>query len=401
MERGEPQQKRAMPRTPQQAYQHALDAGFIADSAQHDAMLRLQACYDALLKQGPQTIAGVYLCGPVGRGKTWLMDQFFQSVQAAGLPAKRLHFHHFMRWTHQRLFALIGTSDPLQTLAQELRAEASVLCFDELFVSDIGDAMILGGLLQALFANRLVLVATSNQLPQELYANGFNRERLLPAIAAIEQHMQVIRVDGGQDHRLHPGMVQQRYWLKGEGSAIAAAFAALAAAELAAGEHGTACEHIELGHLHIPVIRRSKHAIWFRFHDLCEQPLAALDFITLCDQFAAIFLSDVPDLSGQQRPARIARGTEDAAECVTAGDRELPALSIHDDSVRRFIALVDECYDRHIPLYLEAAVPLDALYTEGYLQFPFRRTLSRLKEMQLQRFGMQRYEATTPVALPD
>ena len=386
MDRDEKTQAPLTPRTPQQAYQQALAAGFVPDAAQHDAMQRLQSCYEALQKDDVKTIAGVYLWGPVGRGKTWLMDQFFHSVKAAGVPVGRLHFHHFMRWAHQRLFALTGTADPLQTLAQELRADVCVLCFDELFVSDIGDAMILSGLLQALFAQGLVLVATSNQPPRDLYASGFNRERLLPAIAAIEQRMQIVCVDGGQDHRLHPGVAQQRYWLKGEGSAMAAAFDALVAGEHIAVDHCTHREHIELGHLQLPVVRRNHIAIWFRFHDLCEQPLSALDFIALCDQFSAIFLSDVPDLSGQQRPARIARGTEDATERVTAGDRELPALSIHDDSVRRFIALVDECYDRHIPLYLEAAVPLDALYTEGYLQFPFRRTLSRLKEMQLKRF---------------
>ncbi len=342
--------------------------------------------------------AGVYLWGPVGRGKTWLMDQFFHSLEGnSSVPVKRLHFHHFMRWVHQRLFALTGTAEPLQALAQELRAEARVLCFDELFVSDIGDAMILGGLLQALFEQGLVLVATSNQPPNELYANGFNRERLLPAIAAIERHMQVVSVDGGQDHRLHPGVQQQRYWLAGEGSGLSSAFSAFPSPYKGGGStsssHSMQTDYFELGHLQIPVVRRSTNAIWFRFQDLCEQPLAALDFITLCDQFTAIFLSEVPNLSGQQRPAKIARGTEDAAERVVAGDRELPALSIHDDSVRRFIALVDECYDRRIPLFIEAAVPLDRLYTEGYLQFPFGRTLSRLREMQLDRFGCRLFKS--------
>ncbi|MEE4464586.1 AFG1/ZapE family ATPase, partial [Azotobacter chroococcum] len=123
------------------------------------------------------------------------------------------------------------------------------------------------------------------------------------------------------------------------------------------------------------------------YADLCEQPFSAFDFIALCDRFPAILLSQVPNLSGRQREARIARGTEDGVERVVAGDRQLPALSAHDDGVRRFIALVDECYDRRVPLYLEAEVALEALYTEGYLSFPFRRTLSRLQEMQLQRFG--------------
>lgn len=135
------------------------------------------------------------------------------------------------------------------------------------------------------------------------------------------------------------------------------------------------------------MVQRSEQLLWCQFAQLCEQPLSAIDFIDLCDRFNAIFLSAVPNLSAKQRPGRIARGTEDGVERVAAGDRQLPQLSVHDDSVRRFIALVDECYDRGVPLYLEAQVALDELYTEGYLSFAFRRTLSRLQEMQLQRFA--------------
>jgi len=135
------------------------------------------------------------------------------------------------------------------------------------------------------------------------------------------------------------------------------------------------------------VVRHDQAVLWCRFADLCEQPFSALDFIELCDRFTAILISDVPRLGGAPREGRIARGTEDAATRVVAGDRQLPTLAARDDAVRRFIALVDECYDRRIPLYIEAEVALDELYTEGYLAFPFRRTLSRLREMQLQRFG--------------
>lgn len=156
--------------------------------------------------------------------------------------------------------------------------------------------------------------------------------------------------------------------------------------QLAAGQAASSAV-LPVGYREVQVIKASERVLWCRFADLCEQPFAAMDFMALCDRFSAILLSEVPELSAQQRPGRIARGTEDGAERVVAGDRELPQLSIHDDSVRRFIALVDECYDRKVPLYLEARVPMEALYTEGYLEFPFRRTLSRLKEMQLQRFG--------------
>ena len=368
--------------SPLAAYRQAIELqGFQSDQAQWQAARLLEDCQQALHRADSAELvpAGVYLWGPVGRGKTWLMDQFHRSLR---VPARRQHFHHFMSWVHRRLFQLTGTPDPLRALASELSEEVRVLCFDELFVNDIGDAMIVGPLLRAMFEAGVVLVATSNQPPQQLYADGFNRERFQPAIAAIEQHMQVLGIDGGQDHRLHPGVVRQRYWVAHptQPSGLHEVFEQLAAGLPVSGGQ------IMLGRLAINVVQHSEQVLWCRYAELCEQPLSALDFIGLCDRFASIVLSEVPKLSAQQRAAKIARGTEDGVERVAAGDRELPELSVHDDSVRRFIALVDECYDRRVPLYLEAQVPLEQLYTQGYLAFPFRRTLSRLHEMQLQRF---------------
>lgn len=363
--------------SPLAAYQYAIaQQGFVADDAQRRAVDALQTCHEALHK-GRTPITGVYLWGPVGRGKTWLMDQFYQSLR---VPARRQHFHHFMKWVHQRLFQLTGTHDPLQALARELSAEVRVLCFDELFVSDIGDAIILGRLFQVMFKEGVVMVCTSNQPPDQLYADGFNRDRLLPGIAAIEQHMQVVAVDGAEDHRLHPGVGIQRYWVN-QPDALADVFRQLAPGQ--AVHSGP----VVVGHRCIVAVQSCDTVLWCRYADLCEQPLAAMDFMLLCDRFKAILLGEVPDLSAQQRPGRIARGTEDGAQRVAAGDRELPQLSVRDNGVRRFIALVDECYDRRVPLYVEAQVPLECLYTEGYLEFPFRRTLSRLREMQLQRYG--------------
>nr|WP_314566158.1 cell division protein ZapE [uncultured Pseudomonas sp.] len=365
------------PDSPLAAYQYAIaQQGFVADDAQRRAVDALQACHEALHK-GRAPITGVYLWGPVGRGKTWLMDQFYQSLR---VPARRQHFHHFMGWVHQRLFQLTGAHDPLQALARELSQEVRVLCFDELFVNDIGDAIILGRLFQVMFEDGVVMVCTSNQPPDQLYADGFNRERFLPGIAAIEQHMQVVAVDGAEDHRLHPGAGLQRYWVN-QPDALAAVFKQLAEGQAASGGP------IPVGHRSIRAVQSSETVLWCRYADLCEQPLAAMDFMLLCDRFTAILLSEVPNLSAHQRPGRIARGTEDGPQRVVAGDRELPQLSVLDDSVRRFIALVDECYDRKVPLFIEAQVPLECLYTEGYLAFPFRRTLSRLQEMQLQRYG--------------
>ncbi len=363
--------------SPRAAYQHAIaQQGFVADEAQHRAVDALQACHEAL-HQGRSSITGVYLWGPVGRGKTWLMDQFYQSLR---VPARRQHFHHFMGWVHQRSFQLTGTQDPLQALARELAQEVRVLCFDELFVNDIGDAIILGRLFQVMFEEGVVMVCTSNQPPDQLYAGGFNRERFLPGIAAIQQHMQVVAVDGAEDHRLHPGVGVQRYWVN-RPDALGEVFKQLTAGQ------AVRSGPVSVGYRSIVAVQSSDNVLWCRYADLCEQPLAAMDFMQLCDRFNAILLGEVPNLSAQKRPGRIARGTEDGAQRVAAGDRELPELSVHDDSVRRFIALVDECYDRKVPLFIEAEVPLECLYTEGYLEFAFRRTLSRLQEMQLQRFG--------------
>lgn len=361
--------------SPQAAYERALAAGFVVDAAQRHAVEALQRCHEAV-QRGARPL-GVYLWGPVGRGKTWLMDSFYNALR---VPARRQHFHHFMQWVHRRQFQLTGNADPLRLLAEELGREVRVLCFDELFVSDIGDAMLLGRLLSLVVEQGVVLVATSNQPPDQLYAGGYNRERFLPAIAALEQHMQVVAVDGAQDHRLHPGAQVQRYWVQ-QPQALGELFSRLSEGQ-AIGR-----ESVELAHRRVTVLAHSPAALWCRFDDLCEQPLAAPDFIELCQRFPAILLDGVPRLGGVPREGRIARGTEDGAERVDAGDRQLPALSRNDDAVRRFIALVDECYDRRVPLYIEAEVTLDELYTEGYLGFAFQRTLSRLREMQLQRFG--------------
>lgn len=364
---------------PYTRYRQAVDEhGFVADPAQAQAVDALQVCFEAL-EQGRPTL-GVYLWGPVGRGKTWLMDQFHRSLQ---VPSRRQHFHHFMAWVHQRLFQLNGTPDPLQALAKALATEIRVLCFDELFVSDIGDAIILGRLFQTLFDQGVTIVATSNQPPEQLYRDGFNRERFLPAIAAIVRHMRVLNVAGEQDHRLHSGVLRQRYWVAepGRPTALEAVFGQLSQGEAATDQP------LSIGSRQIRVIRRSEQVIWCHFSDVCEQPLSALEFMGLCDRFSSILVQGIPALGGAQRAGRIARGTEDGAQRVVAGDRELPTLAPKDDSVRRFIALVDECYDRRVALYLEAEVPLEALYTQGYLAFPYQRTLSRLREMQLQRFA--------------
>ena len=181
--------------SPVQAYQFAINQyGFVTDASQLHAVQVLETCFQRLHLTPHWSCAGVYLWGPVGRGKTWLMDVFHRGLQ---VPSRRQHFHHFMQWVHRRLFALTGTADPLKALAAEMASEARVLCFDELFVSDIGDAMLLGRLFLAIFDAGVVVVATSNQPPEQLYADGFNRERFQPAVVALQFNMQVVEVDGG------------------------------------------------------------------------------------------------------------------------------------------------------------------------------------------------------------
>ncbi|MBR9883615.1 MAG: cell division protein ZapE [Oceanospirillales bacterium] len=371
-----------MPLSPRDAYLNALQEGFVDDPAQRHAVERLQLCHEALHARWRKRPRGVYLWGPVGRGKTWLMDRFQDGLL---VPARRQHYHHFMRWVHKRLFELTGQSDPLNRLADELASELTVLCLDELFINDIGDAMILGRLFQLMFDKGLVLVLTSNQPPQSLYANGHHRDRLLPAIAAIETHMEIVDVRGPEDHRLHPGAHTQRYWVRDESQphVMSELFVQLA------GEEGVDWP-LTVGEREVDVMRYKAKVLWASYDQLCESPLWANDYIELCDRFDHILLSDVPMLASDEHMRDIARGTEDAAERVDTGDRKMPTISLRDNGVRRFIALVDECYDRGVPLYLEAAVPMELLYPDGYLEFAFRRTLSRLNEMQLSRFGLGR-----------
>ncbi|WP_417532750.1 cell division protein ZapE [Marinobacterium stanieri] len=362
---------------PVQRYQAALKAGFVADPAQADAVGLLEDCFQQL-QAGRSDVSGVYMWGRVGRGKTWLMDLFESDLACA---SRRQHYHHFMRDIHQRLFRLNGVPDPLTVVASELAQEVRVLCLDEFFVNDIGDAVVLGGLVQRLFDQGVVLILTSNQPPDQLYSEGHNRERLLPAIDAIKTRMHVMPLDGEQDHRLHPGEQQQRYWYQASShSPLADVFRSQMRGQAKSGP-------LVLNNRQVDSLQHDDHQLWCTYDQLCEAPLAAAEYIELCDRFNHVLLTAVPRLSGDRELPGIARGTEDAAAQVAAGDRTLPKLTDKDNGVRRFIALVDECYDRRVPLWIEAEVPMEELYPEGYLSFAFRRTLSRLREMQLRRFG--------------
>ncbi|QSX37988.1 cell division protein ZapE [Shewanella sedimentimangrovi] len=346
------------------------------DPAQQAALAALQQRFDGL--NAGECGCGLYLWGDVGRGKTLLMDLFHASLGT--VPSLRLHFHRFMARIHRELNLLSGVRDPLKHLARELAKDCKVLCFDEFFVSDIGDAIILGRLCEALFEQGVLLVATSNTPIPRLYENGLQRERFLPAIALLEQQLESIHLDGGRDHRLRvmaadtPHGPLPRWQQGGE-----PAFEALFSDTLLSEKREKTLEVQVLGRP-IAAVRAGAGRAWFSFNALCEGPRSQLDYMALAEQFDLLVLSDVPRLGGEPRGWIRARGTEDGVEATATGERIL-SYAPEDDAARRFIALVDEFYDQGKQLYLHTRVPLTELYCQGALSFEFRRTHSRLQQM--------------------
>jgi cell division protein ZapE len=291
---------------------------------------------------------GLYLWGPAGRGKTWLMDLFFESLPFP--ERRRRHFHRFMYDVRTELRRLQQEESPLEHVAEAIGRETRVLCFDELFVTDIADAMILGGLFSGLFRRGVTLVATSNVRPAELYRDGLQRQRFVPAIELIEQHVEVLAVDGPTDYRLRR-LTQAGTYLMCGASDTAARLEALFV-ELAGHGH-IASGSIEIEGRLIPVIRRGQGAVWFDFAALCAGPRSQDDYIQIAREYQSVLLSDVPVLD-----------------------------ELHDNEARRFIALVDELYDRNVNLVLSAAALPAQLYRGERLKDQFERTASRLVEMQ-------------------
>ncbi|WP_421201479.1 cell division protein ZapE [Aeromonas enteropelogenes] len=352
--------------TPQQKYQQdLLRPGFQADPAQHMAVSRLERLYQDLQRRPtptrygglfgwlqklkpPEPIQGIYMWGGVGRGKTWLMDTFFESLP--GERKLRCHFHRFMHRIHDELNALNGQTDPLKQIASKLASETDIICFDEFFVSDITDAMLLGTLFQELFGRGVVLVATSNIPPQELYRNGLQRARFLPAIALIERHCEILNVDGGIDYRLRTLEQAEIYHCPLDLQAksnLERYFQQLT------GGHEARVEDLEINHRQLVSLGRGEGVLYIEFEQLCCTPRSQNDYIELARLFHTVLLANVQPMGA---------GTDDAA--------------------RRFIAMVDEFYERHVKLIISAAVPMADLYGEGLLNFEFQRCLSRLQEMQ-------------------
>jgi len=309
----------------------------------------------------PPIPRGVYMYGGVGRGKSFLMDCFFQAVPLT--RKTRLHFHEFMREVHRELQELKGMADPLDELGRRVARRHRLICFDEFHIADITDAMILHRLLESMFANRVSIVTTSNFRPDELYPNGLHRERILPAIALLEEKLEVVDVDNGVDYRratLQSLTMYHQPLGPAADAAMQHAFEHLAEAR-------DQDPLLRIEHRELRALRRAGGVVWFDFATLCGGPRSQNDYLELAQQFHTVLLSNVP-----QMPPRLA------------------------SEARRFTLLVDVLYDRRVKLIVSAAVPPEALYEDGPLVHEFPRTVSRLLEMQTPAYlALQRRDVET------
>jgi len=293
-------------------------------------------------------IRGIYLFGGVGRGKTFLMDLFFDTLDVE--KKQRIHFHRMLQDVHARLAELDDIEDPLDRIAADMAAAIDALCFDEFFVSDIGDAMILGRLLDGLFRRGVTLVATSNVAPDDLYRGGLQRQRFLPAIEALKKHTRVIQMPDGIDYRLR--MLQQAgTYLSPDDDAARAQlqhyFDDSASSEIRTNSH------LQVNGREIAAHSRAKGIVWFEFPEICDGPRSQNDYIEIARWYPTVIVSGIPVL-----------------------DRT------REDQARRLIALVDEFYDRRVKLIVSAATGVDRLYRGSRHEFEVERMVSRLIEMQ-------------------
>jgi cell division protein ZapE len=351
-----------------------LERGYTADRAQLDALAALERCenewadYKARRSNAvtkllvrPPIPRGVYMWGGVGRGKSFLMDCFFQAVPLT--RKTRLHFHEFMREVHRELQELKGTADPLQELGRRVSRRFRLICFDEFHVCDVTDAMILHRLLEAMFANRVSIVTTSNFHPDGLYPNGLHRDRVLPAIALLKDKLEIVNVDAGTDYRRRTMEKVQRYHCPLGDEADAALTQAFD--RLAESRDEEPLLFIE--QREIRARRRAGGVVWFDFKSLCGGPRSQNDYLEIASRFHTLVLSNVPRMS--------------------------PRLA---SEARRFTWLVDVLYDRRVKLIMSAEVAAEELYVEGPLAHEFARTVSRLVEMQSAEFvALERRDVDT------
>jgi cell division protein ZapE len=347
--------------TLQAQYQKEVDAGTMQlDPAQQSALMKLQRVHDELTqrwrrhrlhqlwhrrRKHPHPVRGVYLWGGVGVGKTYMMDIFFQSLPSS--RKMRMHFHQFMRQIHQQLKALQGTEDPLKVIAKKLQATTDILCFDEFFVKDIADAMILRQLLTALFERGITLVATSNVVPDQLYLTGLQRDLFVPAIHLLQQHTEVFHVAALKDYRLRELTKAGVYFTPPSETQMEHMFHSLV--------HGTPPikKPLCIEGRQISVIARASSVIWFHFSALCHVPRSQMDYLEIASDYDTVLVSGVPKIASRE-----------------------------DALITYFIYLVDIFYDAHVRLILSADTEIPQIYESGRLAFEFERTKSRLFEMQ-------------------
>ena len=298
--------------------------------------------------QTPRAVHGLYIWGSVGRGKTFLMDLFFEALAIDA--KKRIHFHRMMHTVHARLASLGDIENPLDRVAADIAGETRVLCFDEFFVSDIGDAMILSKLLNGLFKRGVTLITTSNSAPSELYRNGLQRSRFLPTIDLLNEYTQVVNMDGEIDYRLRLLQKAGTYLTPDDQTAcdkLTRLFDESVSSQIADDRL------LEINGRDIRARRSAKGIVWFDFEDICDGPRSQDDYIEIARWYPEVIISGVPKF-----------------------DASL------ENQARRFIALVDEFYDRRVKLILSAACDVNKLYAGQRLDIEFDRTASRLIEMQ-------------------
>ena len=356
--------------TPIQCYESDLkQEGFIEDPAQRQAVEHIQRLFDDLIKPKQTVIGkesgflgklfrkedksnnvkiqGLYFWGGVGRGKTYIVDTFFNCLP---FPDKtRIHFHSFMHGIHQELKTLKNTQNPLTVVAERYASKSRVICFDEFHVSDITDAMLLGNLFKELFDRNVILVATSNEHPNELYSGGLQRDRFLPAIELIKVHTEIVNIDNGVDYRFRVLEKAEIYHSPLDNEAeesLSDSFNSLAPEEKSIGKA------IEVEGREINSIRHAVGIVWFDFDDICDGPRGAPDYIEIARIFQTVLISNVPAMD-----------------------------SYRDDHTKRFMTLIDELYDRNVKLIISAEVEPEDLYSGSRLMKSFNRTISRLQEM--------------------